>query len=375
MLRLYYLVVFAAFGAMVPFFPSWLEARGVRGAHLGLVTGVMPIAGLLGPMLFGYLADRFALRGRLIRIACVGAVASVGSLAVLGALGQAVGVWAMLLLIAAFSFFRAPLVMVADVSALESAKSYGRVRLFGSAGFAITALGLGGVLDVTDAVELPAFVTVTLIVTGLVSISLPAKVARRPAPVLGALRRLLRRPRFRRFLLLTLAWFAGHSAYDLVIGRHIEFLGGNEFHIGLAWGVGVVAEIALMALSPRWIGRVSTARLLTIAMTANVARWMLLALAPNLGLVLLLSPLHALSFGLTWLAALEFLRTEVPKGIEGSAQATFTGVAAIGRGSAAVAWGVVYEVSGGATVFYIATLIALVGVAFAMAIRRTDEAQ
>src|SRR5262245_29289555 len=80
-LRVYYFASFAAFGAYLPFFPRWLEARGVEGLSMGIVAGLLPAMGVLAPPAFGLLSDGLGMRGRLLRVACLGACLSMGALA------------------------------------------------------------------------------------------------------------------------------------------------------------------------------------------------------------------------------------------------------------------------------------------------------
>lgn len=373
-LRLYYLAVFAALGAFVPFFPSWLQARGIRGFELGLVTGVIPLASFVGPLVFGYLADRYSLRAGLIRVACLGACLSMAALGLLGGLGQPVGLAMMLGLIAIFAFFRSPLVMVADVSALETPADYGRLRLWGSIGFMLMAVAAGRWLDVTSATALPLFVGTSLGAALLISGLMPARAGRAAGPVLEGVAGLLRTAHVRLFLLVTVLWCAAHSGYDLVIGRHLRDLGGQGYHVGIAWGVGVAAEIALMALSGRWLARWSATQLLSVGVGGSALRWMLLAVCPSLNVALLLQPLHALSFGLTWLSALAFLRQHAPDQARGTAQGAFSAAAALGGSTGALAWGLLYEAQGGRAVFAVAAGVALVGFGCTLALQGSVRA-
>ena len=65
-LRVYYFASFAALGAYAPFFPRWLEARGVEGLSMGVVTGLLPAMGVLGPPAIGLVADALGLRGSIL---------------------------------------------------------------------------------------------------------------------------------------------------------------------------------------------------------------------------------------------------------------------------------------------------------------------
>src|SRR6185436_2250331 len=124
-LRLYYFVSFAAFGAYIPYFPTWLEGRGVRGLAMSSITSLMPFVGLVSPMLFGVAADVLGLRGSLLRVAVVGALLPFAAIATVALLGTEIGYRFVFGAIAVFAFFRAPMVTIADVSALEAGSGYG----------------------------------------------------------------------------------------------------------------------------------------------------------------------------------------------------------------------------------------------------------
>src|SRR5690606_6931310 len=95
----------------------------------------------------------------------------------------------------------------------------------------------------------------------------------------------------------------------------------------------------------------------------SALRWMLLAACPSLNLALALQPLHALSFGLTWLSALAFLKQHAPERARATAQGAFSAAAALGASSGALMWGLLYEAQGGRVVFMVAAGVASLGFA------------
>src|SRR2546421_4577620 len=75
--------------------------------------------------------------------------------------------------------------------------------------------------------------------------------------------------------------------------------------VGSLWALGVVAEIVLFAVSGRL--RLRPASLLGIGAAGAAVRWSLMASDPPLALVPLLQCLHGLSFGATFLGAVQFV--------------------------------------------------------------------
>ncbi len=140
-LRVFYLLSFGALGSLFPFLPLLLASRGLDPPQISWVMVLIPIANLFVPPLWGTLADKLGARLRLLRWASLGCAGSV--LLLLPTWGFSGSLLAM----GAFAFFRAPvppLAAAATSSALGAGRlSFGRVRVWGSVGFASLALGLG----------------------------------------------------------------------------------------------------------------------------------------------------------------------------------------------------------------------------------------
>src|ERR1022692_2588874 len=176
-LRIYYVAAFAVVGVSVPFFPRWLEARGMHGVELGLIVAASPAMGLLAPFAFGAASDALGLRGGLLRIACLGALISWGSLTTAAAAGSSLGFPTLLLAALTFAWFRSPMILVADVTALEGAHlagtSYGKLRLWGSLGFLGAVVLAARFVDPNERMALPLATSVALLAALLASLGIP----------------------------------------------------------------------------------------------------------------------------------------------------------------------------------------------------------
>ena len=359
-LRLYYFASFAALGAYLPYFPRWLEARGVEGIAMGIVAGLLPAMSVLGPPFIGFLADTLGLRGSILRIATGGACLSLAALAV-GARGQ-LPFAALFAAVLAYAVFRSPIMMLADVVAMERVKAagttYGEVRLWGSVGFLLAAFATGRLLDPGAAVPLPATIAALLFVAFLSSIPLPARPAASHLPVGTEVRRMLRAPSFAIFLVLSFIGQVAGSAYDLCFSLHLRDLGAAS-DTGLAWTLGVLAEVVLLRGADRLLARSTPPRLLALSLLGAAGRWALLATVRSVPLVLALQPLHAVSFALAWVSSVAYVKERAPAHALAAAQGLFT--AALGAGSVVgmLAWGTIYRRAGGAAVFGAASATAL----------------
>jgi PPP family 3-phenylpropionic acid transporter len=358
-LRSFYFAAFSVLGIVLPFFPRWLEGRGATGLAMGAIMATLPAMGLLGPPVFGVLADTFQLRRSLLGLACGGGALAFGAIALLSGGASPIGFGGLFALVAIFAFFRSPVILLGDVIALEEvggeSARYGRIRLWGSIGFMVASVVTGSLVDLGSATAWPTAVAGSLAFAFVVSLALPARGALPPSPAVGRARALFREGPFRLLLLATFAGYLGQSAYDLAYSLHLRDLGMSSAQIGVAWGIGVVAEIGLMASSTRIFARARPTPLLVVAWSAAALRYALVALVKSPMLQLALQPSHAIAFALFWIAAIEHNKRHVADEVRATALGLFMAAISAGGVVGMLVWGAVYRHGGGVVTFALAS--------------------
>jgi PPP family 3-phenylpropionic acid transporter len=364
-------------GVYLPFFPAWLQGRGMFGLRLGVICAAAPAMNLVAPGIFGVAADALGIRVGLLQIACMGALLSFGALSALVALGVPLGFWSLLLVALFIAAFRSPMTMMGDVVALERAPTlgttYGRIRLWGSLGFLASAQLASFWVDPRDGLALPLVCTLSLAATFAMSLALP-KTAELPhrGDARGRLR-LLSDQAFRLLLVAVFLGQCGHVAYDMCFTLRLLHLGVPRPIIGLAWALGTGSEVVMMAWSAPAFRSYPAPRLLGFALAAACVRWILLSVVRSSPVLLLLQPLHALSFGLMWLAAVSYTSQRFPPHSLATAQGAL--VTAVGAGNIVgmLIWGPMYARAGGAWVFAGAAGFAALAAGFALALDRRSS--
>jgi PPP family 3-phenylpropionic acid transporter len=145
----------------------------------------------------------------------------------------------------------------------------------------------------------------------------------------------------------------GTAAYDSAFSLHLQKLGFGGRFTGVAWATGVAAEIALMAVSGAILERVSAPRLFALALGTATLRWLLLARVTAPVAILLLQPLHGVTFGLYWVAAVTLVRDRgraAPTAAQGLFAAATGSGSLIGMNLA----GRLFELGGGRLLYTIA---------------------
>jgi len=117
--------------------------------------------------------------------------------------------------------------------------------------------------------------------------------------------------------------------------------------------------VVLLATGARLADRFGARSLLVVAFFGGALRWMLLARVHSLPLILALQPLHAVSFGVWWVASVSYTRARAPAHALATAQGLFSAVCGAGSVAGMLLWGIVYRRAGGATTFDAACMVSL----------------
>lgn len=356
-LALFYAALFVILGIHLPFFPLWLEAKGLNPREIGLV--------LAAPMLVRVFAIPIATReaDRRNAIKATIAVSTLVAALCTGLLGMVDGFWPILLMWALVTLAFTPAMPLTEAYALRGlrarGRAYGPVRLWGSAAFIAASLAAGLLLDVIAPLQLIWLIFAAFMVAALVGFALEPLAAERPAASAAAPSRVLLTPSF--FVVVAAAGLvqASHAVYYGFSTLDWRAAGMSGQSIGMLWGLGVAAEIALFALSGRLPPVIGPTLLLIVGAAGALIRWSAMAFDPPAFALPFLQCLHALSFGATHLGALGFLARAAPEHLGATAQGYLAVVNGILMAGATVLAGWLYASYGGRAYAAMALMAAL----------------
>lgn len=302
----FYFAFFGALGIFLPYFSLWLTAHGLSPSEATRIQSLLPLTTLVAPPLIGLAADARRARGQLLRVgsfACL--VTALGLLVA----RERVAIY---VVTALFAFCRAPLTSLADAATLDHVRhhggSYGRIRLWGSLGFLVAAVGFGALVERAGVASLPTATAWALGLAAAASLALPSPPPVERPHVVDAWLHLLGDGTTWIFLVAAALGQMATAAYDSCFSLHLAHLGFGGRFIGVAWATGVAAEIVLMAASGGIVRRVGAAPLFAFALATAAARWWLLSRVSSATAILMLQPLHGITFGLFWVAGVTLTR-------------------------------------------------------------------
>lgn len=361
-LILFYVLFFMTVGVSLPFMPGYFKTLDFSGAQSGMLLSVGPMFSLFMPPIWGQLADRSGKPGLVLLAATLGGVLGYALLFSATTFPEA------LLALCVHATFTTSITSLADTLALNHVQQHGGtyagIRIWGSLGFVMASLPFGFLITTVD--RTTVFVPLVLLSAAALACFLtlarvPGRAHEGPKPNWQNAFSLLRQPEMFLFLLATCLHWASCAPYHGSLAPHVKDLGLAPWVVGVSSSVGVGSEIVVMVTWWRWAPQLSTKKLLLACFLGSSARWAVMAFTSNPWVLIASACLHGLTFGVFYLASVEWLVSRAPGSLRATGQSLFA-AATFGVGGI-VGYrtsGVLYDVLGGHRLFAVASVMALV---------------
>ena len=356
-LALFYGTMFGMVGTHLPFFTVWLKAVGIDAFWIGIITAIPPVTRFtVLPFVTALAERRHALRGAIVATAFATAL----GFSILGTQHQPVLVF---LAYAVTCCLWTPMVPLTDAYALRGVArhglNYGPLRLWGSAAFVAGALGCGLLVDVIAAQNLIWVIVSVAALGAFVGLGLqPLGTPKSAANIHHGAGALLRDPGFLAIIVTSALIQGSHAAYYIFASIAWQQAGLGGLTIAGLWSLGVIAEIVVFALSPRFT--LPPVMLVVIAALSAVARWVITAQEPPLAILATVQLAHGLTFGLTQVGTMMLLVGYVPGHAMARGQGYLAACSGIVSSSVSIISGAIYA-QYGQGVYYVMAAMALSG--------------
>ena len=356
-LALFYGTMFGMVGTHLPFFTVWLKAVGIDAFWIGIITAIPPVTRFtVLPFVTALAERRHALRGAIV----VTAFATALGFSILGTQHQPVLVF---LAYAVTCCLWTPMVPLTDAYALRGVArhglNYGPLRLWGSAAFMAGALGCGLLVDVIAAQNLIWVIVSVAALGAFVGLGLqPLGTPKSVANIHHGAGALLRDPGFLAIIVTSALIQGSHAAYYIFASIAWQQAGLGGLTIAGLWSLGVIAEIVVFALSPRFT--LPPVMLVVIAALSAVARWVITAQEPPLAILAAVQLAHGLTFGLTQVGTMMLLVGYVPGHVMARGQGYLAACSGIVSSGVSIISGAIYA-QYGQGVYYVMAAMALSG--------------
>lgn len=362
-----YFCLFWMGGVWMPYFPLYLLHLGYDGRQIGAISALQPALRWSSAVVWAYAADRWRIRHRLLLLSGVSGALLYLPLLIVRSFGAVVGVTA------AIALAHGALIPMLDATVMDHLPrlggDYGRLRMWGSIAFVLGALVSAPLIDVYSSAIVPLLLLLAAAATVPALLWVPAgqlgqsEHFRAPWSLLT--------PPLTAFLLAAFLIQLSCGAWSGFFAVHTRALGFSEAVPGVAWGLAVSAEVALLFWGRQLLERIAPPQIILSVLLITVVRWGLTAMATDEVVVVALQIGHAFTFSAFHLAALLLLSRLVPAQSSTGGQALY-GIVAFGAGNSlglAVA-GILVDVVGTSGVFAFEAAVALLGFLPAMLLRR-----
>ncbi|RJG22567.1 MFS transporter [Paenibacillus thiaminolyticus] len=342
---LYMFMIFTPGAVFSSFFPLFYRDIGYTDAMYGMQNAIMPIIGVVGNYLFGYVSDKFARMKPLI----LGLILAL--IAVLYFVFHVTDPWTVMGLIFLFQFLWVPMMTLTDGMAMLASRrlgdSYAVIRGFGAAGFAVSALIIGWLLG-----RLPGHAAMGWIMMALLAatggVLLMIRDPRRPgaddregpaehgtptgteAANMSQFWKYVFTRRFLLFIAVLITYNMTLIFNDQYFSFLIRELNGTSFHIGLGWMLPAATEVIIFLYLGRTGRQFRPLTMLAWSAVILGIRALVIYVTDWLPLVLFMQAVQGIGIALFFVYLAEYMMDLIPDQFRASGQAVMQVALSIG---------------------------------------------
>jgi PPP family 3-phenylpropionic acid transporter len=346
---------------LTSFLPTYFVSLGFGKTQIGLLYSIGPMISIVSNLFWGLISDKYqSLKKTILALL-------IGQLCLALILFQVDTYLILFILMIIFYFFQTPLISLNDSQLLlhvsSTGKSYASFRVWGSIGFAFSALCFGLLLQKMNGNQhLIAFLVIGTIVCSML-IALFLKDSRTSVSKIqfSGLFKLLFSKKLIIFLSLVLIISIAHRANDAFFSLYLHELGANQSLIGYSWTISSLSEIPIFLLLSRYGHRFKELPLLSIASFAYVIRFYLVSITTVPLALAAIQSMHSITFGIFFFTALRYMMQLVPDQYRATGQAIFSiiwsGLAGL---ISSLVGGIIFEHWGGHVLYMFSGTVALI---------------
>ncbi|EHB65708.1 major facilitator superfamily MFS_1 [Paenibacillus lactis 154] len=359
---------FFIYGTMViftGFFQLYLQDIGMSKIEIGSLMAIAPFVSIFANPFWGYWGDRTANIKRVLLMMMTGTLLLVHF--VFQANTYAMIYMAMIL----FYFFQTPMFSQTNSLILTyidgTRHKFGSFRLWGSLGWALTAIAAGPVIDQLGSGRISIVFSIMLFVAAIFIFTLPGvqKTTGSATVTLKGLSQLFLNSYFVWFIVLGILVSIPNTANNTFMSLYILELGGTTQTVGLAIFFSSVFEVVIFLVLDRFLKRKIHVLVGCLAVVSLLfaLRWLLMAEASSPVHVALIQLLHCVTFGGYFYVGVQLTMLFVPKPYRASGQAIYTlswsGISGVVGG---LAGGWMFQNFGAQTMYRTGMMLAIIGV-------------
>lgn len=327
---------YAIWGAWAPVLSAYIKnTLGFTEFQVGVIYALLPLATIIAPFIGGQIADRYFASQKFVAFLQL----SGGILLIFTSFTKTFStmVWLMLIYCIVYAPTLALTNSIAFINLKKSDKEFGYIRVWGTIGWIIAGLLLGGWRHLAKSTPSIALQGDLLLLAGIFSILMgfqaftlpntpPRKEGVKPWAFLEALK-MMKDKNFSIFVLIAFIVATELMFYYNLTSPFLTSpkIGISDASVPIVMVIAQVAEIFVLAfLLPYFIAKIGIRNILVIGVLAWPARYIIFAIGKPVWLVIASLSLHGFCFVFFFAAAFIYVDTLAPRDIRHSAQSFIT---------------------------------------------------
>ena len=370
---LFLFTYYAYAGAFATYASLFFAERGMSAPQIGILMSLIQVMRILGPNLWGWVADHTQQRVKVLRITAVAALVACAGIAFGRTFAQ---LFAAMVLLNLFTSAQAPLSEALMLAGMKGDLSnYGRIRLWGSLGFILAVMAAAYGLDWFGVGALPWIAGALMVLVLMASLRIreaPRVEAAHPAPALVSV---LRQPAVIAFFAQLALMVAAHSALYVYYSLYLERIGYGKPVIGAMWSIGVLAEIVFFYFQAALFRRVAAQRLILFAFAVGLLRFTMIGAGAGwLAVLVIAQLLHAATFAAHHSASVMAMQRWFAGPLQGRGQALYISIGyGVGGTLGGLFMALCWERMGPQAVYFAAAGLCAAGAGAAVLSRRWQQ--
>ena len=349
-LSVFYLLFFLGIGSLYPLLSSYYYSYGMSGKQIGVLMSIGPVIAIIAQPIWGMICDRYGIQKKVLFFTLI------SSAVIAFFFPMTTNYIFLILLSAGIAMFQSAVIPISDNIAMNFVQTtggnYGKIRLWGSIGFAV-AVWIAGTLSDYFTIQIIFYLyAAALMISALLTNKLPDNSGGFSVEVFKGIHQLFKIPTFTLFLIGTFLLFGTMNANNTYFSIYFQEIGGTLSGVGLAFLLAAGSEAPIMMGVKRLVDRFGLMPLILFATIVSAGRWFLYSTNPSTFLVLATSFTQGLSIGIYLPAAVQFVREIAPKDVQVTAMSLY-GSFGLGLGSliSVILSGVFYDMFGALSIY------------------------
>lgn len=364
LLKGYSFFSYGSIAVLFVYFPLYFTEIGLTKLEVGMIMSGGPFISIFANPIWGYFSDKTQNIRRSIVILLLGSLLLIQLVVRVDTYG------AILLAMLTFFFFQSPINSQSNsliLNAIEgSAHKFGSFRLWGSLGYAVTAVAVGPLVQWMELGRLWMIYSAFLLVAIVFTIGMPrGELQQHGYASNPGYRAVFRNPIFLLFIMLGVLISIPNAANNTFVSLYIQDLGGSTVAAGWASFSAAFFEVPIFIALDRIVRR-ETRYLLSSLLFVSILymlRWILMSIAASPFHVMLIQAMHCITFGAYYYLGTILTSLLIPPQYRASGQAAFAltwaGISGIAAG---LVGGSLYDAYGAVMMYRVNAVISFFGV-------------